>query len=100
MKLQYRQDELDLKLDLQLEAEEQKAHELAQMKDALIRRKMVRSNAEHSTNLTEAFTTGPAMLPSPDRQHTLNTCHVSDWSASAEPGPFTMLALYFRVYRV
>ncbi len=39
MKLQNRQDELDLKLDLQLQAEEQKAHELAQMKDALIRQK-------------------------------------------------------------
>ncbi len=39
MKLQNRQDELDLKLDLQLEAEEQKAYELAQMKDALIRQK-------------------------------------------------------------
>jgi len=75
MKLQNRQDELDLKLDLQLEAEEQTAHELAQMKDALIRRKMMRSNAEHSTNLTEAFTTGPAMLPS-------TPCHVSDWPAS------------------
>ena len=89
MKLQNRQDELDLKLDLQLEAEEQTAHELAQMKDALIRRKMMRSNAEHSTNLTEVLTTGPAMLPSTSvMSQTGQPVSLPD---PAAPVPFTTL---------
>ena len=97
MKLQNRQDELDLKLDLQLEAEEQNPHELAQMKDALIKRKMMRSNAEHSTNLTEAFTTQPAMLPTVQTGNTLSTPVMSQTDQpmslpnTTAPGPFTML---------
>ena len=97
MKLQNRQDELDLKLDLQLEAEEQKAHELAQMKDALIRRKMMRSNAEHFTNLTEAFTTEPAMLPSVQTGNIPSTPVMSQTGQPvslpdpAAPEPFTDL---------
>ncbi|DBB01411.1 TPA: hypothetical protein ACH3X1_000076 [Trebouxia sp. C0004] len=97
MKLQNRQDELDLKLDLQLEAEEQKAHELAQMKDALIRTKMMRRYAEHSTNLTEAFSTGPAMLPSVQTGNTPSTIVMSQTGQPvslpdpAAPGPFTTL---------
>ena len=96
MTLQNRQDELDLKLDLQLEAEEQKAHELAEMKDALIWRKMMRSNAEHSTNLTEAFTTGPAMS-SVQTGNTPSTPVMSQTGQPvslldpAAPGPFTTL---------
>ncbi|KAL0031450.1 hypothetical protein WJX77_001117 [Trebouxia sp. C0004] len=97
MKVQNRQGELDLKLDLQLEAEEQKAHELVQMKDALIRTKMMRSNAEHSTNLTEAISTGPAMLPSVQTGNTPSTPVMSQTGQlvslpdPAAPGPFTTL---------
>ncbi len=58
---------------------------------------MMRSNAEHSTNLTEAFSTGPAMLPS---VQTGNTPSISVMSQTgqpvslpdpAAPGPFTTL---------
>ena len=73
---------LDLKLDLQLEAAGQQAHELAQMKDALIRREPMSNNAEHSTNLTDAFITAPAMLPSVQTGNTSQHCDVSDWAAS------------------
>ncbi len=64
------------KAELQLKAEKQTAHELAQMQDTLNREEMLWTNAHHSTVVTEALTAGP------NKQHTLNIFHVSDWPAS------------------
>ncbi len=93
MMFQNRQKEVEL----QLRAEKQKAHELAQQEDALNAREMLWRRAQHSTNLTAAFTTGPAMLPSVQTGNTPSTPVMSQTGQPvslpdpAAPEPFSTL---------
>ena len=85
------------KAELQLKAEKQTAHELAQMQDTLNREEMLWTNAHHSTVVTEALTAGPAQIPGVQTSNTPSTSFMSQIGQPvslpdpAAPGPSTAL---------